>query len=227
MLKALHTLNLSESQTTTVYRYANRVPLQFQAGACAITQTIMQMNWRSYGLQQTRGQLPRGQLTIIAHFASVWAPYTSESKEAIAAYPEIQKELRLALQTAGRKLGLFLKRRERVKQESSRRAVFMRYLPEIADAIAEINTGEFSEKLTAEKIAKREAKLGITLTDEEKATKIQRSQSKNEIYMKLLELANKRTALADARYDDSGNKIDPDEEGDGLESDAAVVIVEQ
>lgn len=227
LLKALQTLNLSESQTTTVYRYANRVPLQFQAGACAITQTIMQMNWRSYGLQQTRGQLPRGQLTIIAHFASVWAPYTSESKEAIAAYPEIQKELRLALQTAGRKLGLFLKRRERVKQESSRRAVFMRYLPEIADAIAEINTGEFSEKLTAEKIAKREAKLGITLTDEEKATKIQRSQSKNEIYVKLLELANKRTALADVRYDDSGNKIDPDEEGDGLESDAAVVIVEQ
>ena len=110
LLKTLQTLNLSEGQTTTVYRYANRVPLQFQAGACAITQTIMQMNWRSYGLQQSRGQLPRGQLTIMAHFASVWAPYTSESKEALAAYPEIQKELRLALQTVGRKLGLFLKR---------------------------------------------------------------------------------------------------------------------
>jgi DNA topoisomerase-6 subunit B len=219
---------LSEGQTTTVYRYANRVPLQFQAGACAITQTIMQMNWRSYGLQQTRGQLPRGQLTIIAHFASVWAPYTSESKEALAAYPEIQKELRLALQTVGRKLGLFLKRRERVKQEGSRRAVFLRYLPEIAEAIAEINSGEFSEKLTADKLTKRHARLGETPTDEERREEIKRTQSKNEIYLKLMAAANRRTALADVRYDDSGQRIDPtDSEEDELENDSAVVIVKQ
>ena len=227
LLKALQTLNLSEGQTTTVYRYANRVPLQFQAGACAITQTIMQMNWRSYGLQQTRGQLPRGQLTIIAHFASVWAPYTSESKEALAAYPEIQKELRLALQTVGRKLGLFLKRRERVKQEGSRRAVFLRYLPEIAEAIAEINTGEFSEKLTADKLTKRHARLGETPTDEERREEIKRTQSKNEIYLKLMAAANRRTALADVRYDDSGNRIDPNAEIDDLDSDSSVVIVKK
>ena len=58
----------------------------------------------------------------MVHMASVWVPFTSESKEAIAGYPEIQKELRLALQAVGRKLGMFLRRRNRVKHEGQRRA---------------------------------------------------------------------------------------------------------
>lgn len=137
--EAMQTLNFSETQAMNVFRYANRVPLQFQAGACLISQTVMQMNWRSYGLNQTRNQLPRGPVTVIVHLASVWVPFTSESKEAIAAYPEIQKELRLALQAVGRKLGIYLNRRERVKQQSERRSIFLRYLKEVATAIHRIN----------------------------------------------------------------------------------------
>jgi len=218
LLNSLQTLNLSEGQNMSVYRYANRVPLQFQAGACAITQTIMQTNWRSYGLQQTKNQLPRGPITIMAHFASVWAPYTSESKEALAAYPEIQKELRLALQTVGRKLGLFLKRREKVKQAGSRRAVFLRYLPEIAEALAEINRGDFSERLAAERFAT------VAETPEEAAATVKRRQSPGEIYMRLLTVANRKTALADVKFDERGNKIEAPET-DELDSDPSVAIV--
>ena len=137
--EALQTLNLSEGQTMNLYRYANRVPLQFQPGACLITQTVTGMNWRPYGLNQARNQFPRGPVTVIVHLASVWVPFTSESKEAIASYPEIQKELRLALQSVGRKLGMYLKRRERVKHEGERRSVFLRYLGEVATAISKIN----------------------------------------------------------------------------------------
>jgi DNA topoisomerase-6 subunit B len=122
-----------------VLRYANRVPLQFQPGACAITQTVMQTNWRSYGLSQSRGSLPSGPITIMVHMASVWVPFTSESKEAVAGYPEIQKELRLALQSVGRKLAMYLNRRRRVKQEGERRNVFLRYLGEVASAVSVIN----------------------------------------------------------------------------------------
>jgi len=137
--ESLQTLNLSEGQTMNIYRYANRVPLQFQPGACLITQTVMGMNWRSYGLNQVRGQLPRGAVTLIVHLASVWVPFTSESKEAIASYPDIQKELRLGLQAVGRKLGLYLSRREKVKHEGERRSVFMRYLGEVATAVSGVN----------------------------------------------------------------------------------------
>jgi len=97
------------------------------------------MNWRSYGLNQSWGQLPRRAVTLIVHLASVWVPFTSESKEAIASYPEIQKELRLALQSVGRKLGMYMKRREKVKHEGERRSIFMRYLGEVAMAVSGVN----------------------------------------------------------------------------------------
>jgi DNA topoisomerase-6 subunit B len=137
--EAMKNVNLEAGQTMNVLRYANRVPLQFQHGACAVTQTIMATNWRSYGLTQSRGSLPAGPVTVMVHMASVWVPFTSESKEAIASYPEIQKELRLALQSVGRKLGMYLRRRLKVKQEGERRNIFLRYLGEVAKAVSDIN----------------------------------------------------------------------------------------
>lgn len=154
--EAMQNVNLTDGQTMTVLRYANRVPLLFQAGACAITQTITSTNWRSYGLSQSRGGLPSGPVTIMIHMASVWVPFTSESKEAIASYPEIQKELRLAFQAVGRKLGMFLRRRVRVKHESERRSLFLRYLGEVATAVSQINQTDrdaLYERLV--KVAKR------------------------------------------------------------------------
>jgi len=140
--EALRSVNLESGQTMTVLRYANRVPLQFQHGACAITQMVTQTNWRSYGLSQSRGSLPAGPVTLMVHMASVWVPFTSESKEAIASYPEIQKELRLALQSVGRKLGMYMRRRLKVKQEGERRNIFLRYLGEVASAVSTINDAD-------------------------------------------------------------------------------------
>ncbi len=136
---AMTNVNLSEGSSMQVLRYANRVPLQFQPAACAITQSVMQNNWRPYGLSQSRGSLPQGPVTVMIHMASVWVPFTSESKEAIASYPEIQKELRLGIQAVGRKLGMFLNRRNKVKQEGERRSIFLRYLREVAGAVNIIN----------------------------------------------------------------------------------------
>jgi DNA topoisomerase-6 subunit B len=144
--EALQTINISEGQSMNILRYANRVPLQFQAGACAITQTVTQTNWRSYGLSQSRGSLPAGPVTIMVHMASVWVPFTSESKEAVASYEAIQKEIRLAIQAVGRKLGMFLRRRLKVKHEGERRSLFLRYVGEVASAVTRINGGD-REKL--------------------------------------------------------------------------------
>ncbi|MCK5173984.1 MAG: DNA topoisomerase VI subunit B, partial [Planctomycetes bacterium] len=72
-------------------RIANRVPLLYQQSAGAIYKAVLDTNWRNYGLSQARGALPAGQLMLMVHIASVWVPFTSESKEAIAHYPEIIK----------------------------------------------------------------------------------------------------------------------------------------
>ncbi len=181
-------VNVSEGQSIQVFRYANRVPLQFKQRDCAITEAVMQTNWRAYGLSQSRGSLPSGPVTVLVHIASVWVPFTSESKEAIAAYPEIQKELRLGLQSVGRKLGMYLRRRSRVKQEGERRNIFLRYLGEVATAVSEIN-----------------------------------GTDRDALYTQLLEVARKKTAEADARFDDRGRRVEEIEEDYGDN----VLIVEQ
>ncbi len=137
--QALQNVNLDEGSSMNVMRFANRVPLQFQQGACVITQTVQGTNWRSYGLSQSRNSMPSGPVSIMVHMASVWVPFTSESKEAVAGYPEIQKEIRLALQAVGRKLGMYLRRRAHVKQEGERRNLFLRYLKEVATAVSKLN----------------------------------------------------------------------------------------
>jgi DNA topoisomerase-6 subunit B len=165
--EAMREVNVSDSQSMNVLRYANRVPLQFKMGDCAITRTITSTNWRSYGLTQSRGGLPSGPVTVMVHMASVWVPFTSESKEAIASYPEIEKELRLALQSVGRKLGMFLRRRKNIRQEGERRTVFLRYLGEVANAVSDINN--VSRKQLYEdlvKIAQRKTREADTQLDD-------------------------------------------------------------
>ncbi len=145
LFTAMKNVNIAEGQTMDVLRYANRVPLQFQQSACAVTQSVIGTNWRGYGLSQSRGAMPKGPVRLMVHIASVWVPFTSESKEAIASYPEIQKEIRLGLQAVGRKLGMYMRRRIKVKQQSDRREIFMRYLKEVAQAVSVINAAEERE----------------------------------------------------------------------------------
>jgi DNA topoisomerase-6 subunit B len=165
--EAMRNVNLSDGNVMQVLRYANRVPLQFKLRDCAITQSVMNTNWRPYGLSQSRGGLPTGPVTIMVHMASVWVPFTSESKEAIASYPEIEKELRLGLQAVGRKLGMYLRRRKSIKQEGERRAVFLRYLGEVAQAVSSVNgvdAANLYEDLL--RVAKRKTKEADTKLDE-------------------------------------------------------------
>lgn len=119
-------------------RIANRVPLLYQQSACAIYKSVMDINWRNYALSQSRGALPTGRVMLMVHFASVWVPFTSESKEAIAHYPEIIREIQLAVQECGRRLGMYLRKRKRVEQELAKRSYIETYLPYIGEALQDI-----------------------------------------------------------------------------------------
>jgi DNA topoisomerase-6 subunit B len=129
---------LPSEELARVMRFANRVPLLYQASACAIHKAILSSNWRSYGLQQARGALPSGPLVILAHIASAWVPFTSESKEAVAHYPEIVREIRLALQEAGRRLQRHISRQVRQRDAAKKQSYIQKYIPHIGDALQEI-----------------------------------------------------------------------------------------
>jgi len=156
-----------DSELARVIRYANRVPLLYQQSACSTFKAVLDTKWKNYGIAQSRGALPSGPMVIFVHMASVWVPFTSESKEAIADYDEIRKEITLALRECGRRLGIFLRRRERAEGEYRRRNIFELYIEEVAEACNRLKDGKLKvEKLKAQlqKIAK--SRTGGQKTDE-------------------------------------------------------------
>jgi DNA topoisomerase-6 subunit B len=125
-------------EIVTLYRFANRAPLIYQQNACAITSAVMGTAWRSYGIDQSKGALPTAPMIILAQIASVWVPFTSESKEAVAHYDEIIKEMKLAVQECGRRLGAYIRRGARERDEAKKRSYIEKYIPHIGIALQEI-----------------------------------------------------------------------------------------
>jgi len=124
--------------TVNVIRLSNRVPLIYQDGDCAITKSVAGTDWRRYGLTQSGRNIPTGPAVILVHFASVWVPFVSESKQAISSYPIIIKEIKLALQEAGRQLQKHVAGKRRAEIQKKRKEIFERYLPEVAKAVGDL-----------------------------------------------------------------------------------------
>jgi DNA topoisomerase-6 subunit B len=156
-----------DHELASVIRYANRVPLLYQQSACATFKAVLDTTWRNYGVPQSRGALPAGPMVIFVHMASVWVPFTSESKEAIADYDEIRKEIKLALQECGRRLGVFLRRRGRAESEFRRRNIFALYIEEVVEACNRLKGGKLAKEKLKEQLQKIAAKrTGGEKTDE-------------------------------------------------------------
>lgn len=130
--------DLPLDEPAEVIRLANRVPLQYQPKACAISESIYHVNWRNYGLSQPKGSLPVAPMAIVVHLASVWVPFTSEAKEAVAHYDDLLREITLALQECGRKLATSLRAKQRAESEAKRQSLFLRYIPELGAALNKI-----------------------------------------------------------------------------------------
>ena len=161
--------NLPGDESSRVIRFANRVPLLYQQSACCAYRGVIDTSWRNYGLSQSRNAVPEAPLVIMIHMASVWVPFTSESKEAVADYDEIRKEIRLALSECGRKMATYLRRRQRINREGQRRNIFGRYIGEVVQAVHHINPKHKPAELRLrfEQVARRITQEADTQFDED------------------------------------------------------------
>ncbi|MCW1297956.1 MAG: DNA topoisomerase VI subunit B [Candidatus Parvarchaeota archaeon] len=128
-----------------ILRFANKIPLLYDASSCAILKAIQSVHWKNYNIEELNG-IPLGPIVILVHFASVWVPYTSEGKSAIASYPIIIKEIKLALQEIARKLKLYLSKRYYAQRRKERILTFMKYGEEVTQALSEL-TGEKKDEI--------------------------------------------------------------------------------
>ncbi|WP_135662649.1 DNA topoisomerase VI subunit B [Halorhabdus rudnickae] len=130
---------LDEGGPVDVMRFANRVPLVYQRGACATTDVVKTINWRNYGLDQPGGSgLPNGPAVVMVHVASTNVPFTSESKDAIANVPEIEDEIELAIREAARELKSFLNKRRSMRQRREKQDKLGTILPEMASKLSSV-----------------------------------------------------------------------------------------
>ena len=127
--------NLHSEEPMQVFRFANRVPLLFQPSACASVRVLTKADWKKYGLSQSKGALPIGPVAVLVHLASVWVPFTSESKEAIADYPEIKQEIRLAILDCARKMRIHLSKKRRAAEAARKANYIDTYIPFIGEAL--------------------------------------------------------------------------------------------
>jgi DNA topoisomerase-6 subunit B len=149
-----------------LFRFANRVPLLFQRGACGMTEAVAKTDWRNYLLSQPKGSLPVGPMALLVHIASVWVPFTSEAKEAVAHYPEIMREIQLAAQECGRKLAAHIRRKQHADYQAQRRSIFELYIEEVAAAIHKI-TGKAKDPIRREflKVAEKVTEAELDAKD--------------------------------------------------------------
>ena len=131
--------DIAAEGSVELLRFANRVPLVYQRGACATTDVIRSIGWRNYGLDQPGGSgMPNGPAVISIHVASTNVPFTSESKDAIANVPAIEDEIELAVREAARELKSYLNKRRSMQQRREKQDVLGRILPQMADKVSEV-----------------------------------------------------------------------------------------
>ncbi|MGQ9788899.1 MAG: DNA topoisomerase VI subunit B [Candidatus Hadarchaeaceae archaeon] len=118
-------------------RFANRAPLIFDQGGCAITAAARSIDWRRYGVD-----INTTPMTLFVNISSAYVPYTSAGKQSIADEPEVVNEIRTAIMEAARELKNFLHRRLRAKERQERAGIFEKFLPVVARKAAKLAGAE-------------------------------------------------------------------------------------
>ncbi len=122
-----------------ILRFANRVPLVYQQGACAITHAVESVSWKNYSLGQPTGSgVPVGPAVLLVHIASTNIPFTSESKDALADMPEILTEIDLGLKEVARKLRRYLGRQSLLSERREKEEIIRKILPRIAQKLSDV-----------------------------------------------------------------------------------------
>ena len=114
------------------YRFANRIPLLYDEGSDVVLKVVHDIDWSRY---KVKGEPP---LVVASHICSTRIPYKTVGKENVADRPEIERELRLAMQFLARKLSSFMSRRGKAEAAKKRANLYAKYFPLISQFCTEL-----------------------------------------------------------------------------------------
>ncbi len=165
-----------------VLRFANRVPLQFDKAACAITRAIESVNWKSYGLMQPKDSVPLGPYVFAVSIVSPFIKFKNASKETVDASDELVEEIRRTLMQAGQKLSRHIKKEFKEADLERKLAHIEQFGPILVEGLARIVKAPDSRKKKAEeglrKLLGRDSQAAIKDL-EEAESKLKAHKAKN------------------------------------------------
>ncbi len=115
-----------------VYRFANRIPLLYDEGSDVVLKIVNETEWARYKI---KGDPP---LVIVSHICSTRIPYKTVGKENVADRPELERELKNALQYLARKLAVHMSRQGAADMAKKRANLYSKYVPLIAQFATEL-----------------------------------------------------------------------------------------
>ncbi|UXD21767.1 DNA topoisomerase VI subunit B [Ignicoccus pacificus DSM 13166] len=146
-----------------LYRYANKIPLLYDEKSDVAWKVVGEtIDWSNYKVS-----FP-APLVVLVHIASTKVPYKGVGKESVMEVPEIEREIRLAVQEVARKLKRYLTKKEKEEELQKKVITFMKYVPEVARSLSvlsidpETKKKKYDERSLEEKLKEIIAKkLGI------------------------------------------------------------------
>ncbi|HKY62226.1 MAG TPA: DNA topoisomerase VI subunit B [bacterium] len=197
-----------EEDQVTLLRFANRVPLQFDKSACAMTQAAESVNWRAYGLNQPKGSLPSGPYIIAVSVVSPFIKFKNASKETVDASDELVEEIRRTLIQAGQRLSKHIRRETKEADLEKKRQHIEMFAPILVDGACRITKSPKERRAKAleglAKILGRDA----ALAEKELAVAIEHAE---EAVMKMEQtvgiIPGAASAQADSREVDEPSEI--------------------
>ena len=141
----------SEATTIQLLRFANRVPLQFDKSSCAITKSVESVNWKAYGLSQSKNSLPTGPYVLAVSVTSPFIKFKNASKETIDASDELVDEIRRTLMQAGQKLSRHIRREQKAHELERKMQYIEKFVPILIKKLADITSASSARIKKAEK----------------------------------------------------------------------------
>jgi DNA topoisomerase-6 subunit B len=130
-----------------IMRFANRVPLLFDAGGCAITEAVKAIDWSRYGLKEFEEE----PVIVLVNLVSVHVPYTGAGKQAISHEEDIFDEIKNAVMEVARQVQHYISGKIREHEREGKKKVILRYVPQLASDLSYLN-GSLDAKTIEDKL---------------------------------------------------------------------------
>ncbi len=117
-----------------IMRFANRVPLPFDAGGCALTESVKNVEWSRYSLKE----FDEEPIVVLVNLVSVHVPYTGAGKQAVAQEEEVMDEIRNAVMEAARSVQRYLSGKRKAHELETKRKVISRYIQQLSSDLSDL-----------------------------------------------------------------------------------------